>query len=142
MGQLRDPLSQLSQLWLREELRPISPSMEKMKPGPEEIPKVPQEKPEIPQENPKAPEENPKVRFSYDGFWTTQHPTAKAFSKEWFQAHLAMVPYAWDMVKMAFSVSKMCVFTVGLGTLGRALVDGAQLFAYTRFVHEVRSLSL
>jgi hypothetical protein len=120
MGVLRDPLSQG---WMRpQELRtdfPISPTPEKTK-------KV-------------TPEKSPEVRFSYDGFWMTQHPTAKAFSRDWFSAHLSMVPYCWDMIKMAFVVSKFCVVTVTLGTLGRAVVDAAQIYAYTRFVHEVQS---
>jgi len=90
-------------------------------------------------EKPKASvtQESPKVRYSNDGFWTTQHPAAKAFSIEWFRTHLVMIPYCWAMLKMAISVSRMSVITITLGTLGRALVDAAQLYAYTRFVNEV-----
>jgi hypothetical protein len=92
-----------------------------------------------PMEKPKTPvsEDSPKVRYSNDGFWTTQHPAAIAFSIEWFRTHLVMIPYCWAMLKMAMSVSKMSVITITLGTLGRALVDAAQLYAYTRFVNEV-----
>jgi hypothetical protein len=84
-------------------------------------------------------EKDAKVRYSYDGFWTTQHPVAKAFSKDWLKAHLEIIPYCWDMAKLAFSISKLCVFTIAMGTLGRAVVDAAQLYAYTRFVNEVQS---
>src|SRR5271169_915173 len=92
-----------------------------------------------PMEKPKASvtQESPKVRYSNDGFWTTQHPAAKAFSIEWFRTHLVMIPYCWAMLKMAISVSRMSVITITLGTLGRALVDAGQLYAYTRFVNEV-----
>lgn len=38
---------------------------------------------------------------------------------------------------MALSVSKLNVAIVALGTVGRAVVDAAQLYAYTRFVNEV-----
>lgn len=92
----------------------------------------PMEKPK-----PSVAQESPKVRYSNDGFWTTQHPAAKAFSIEWFRTHLVMIPYCWAMLKMAISVSRMSVITITLGTLGRAVVDAAQLYAYTRFVNEV-----
>ena len=82
-------------------------------------------------------EEKPKVRYSDDGFWTTQHPIARAFSVDWFKTHLAMIPYCWEMLRMAMSVSKMSVLIVSLGTVARAVVDAAQLYAYTRFVNEV-----
>ena len=99
----------------------------------------------VPMEKPKrsASEEPPKeasnVRFSDDGFWTTQHPAAKPFSLEWFRTHLGMLPYFWAMIKMALSVNKWSVAVVTLGTVGRAVVDAAQLYAYTRFVNEVYS---
>jgi len=38
---------------------------------------------------------------------------------------------------MALSVSKLNVAVVTFGTVGRAVVDAAQLYAYTRFVNEV-----
>ena len=38
---------------------------------------------------------------------------------------------------MAISVSRLSVATITFGTLGRAIVDAAQLYAYTRFVNEV-----
>ena len=97
----------------------------------------------IPMEKPKSsgPEEALKepsnVRFSNDGFWTTQHPAAKPFSVEWFRTHVGMIPYVWAMIKMALSVSKLSVAVVALGTVARAIVDAAQLYAYTRFVNEV-----
>ena len=97
----------------------------------------------IPMEKPKssAPKEPPKehcnVRLSNDGFWTTQHPAAKPFSIEWFRIHATMIPYFWAMIKMALSVSKLDVAVVTFGTVGRAVVDAAQLYAYTRFVNEV-----
>jgi hypothetical protein len=90
-------------------------------------------------EHPRSPvkEEAPKVRYSNDGFWTTRHPAATAFSVEWFKTHFVMVPYCWAMLNMALSVSKFSVALIALGTVGRALVDAAQLYAYTRFVNEV-----
>lgn len=97
----------------------------------------------LPMEKPKtsAPKESPKepsnIRLSNDGFWTTQHPAAKPFSIEWFRIHVTMIPYFWAMIKMALSVSKLNVAIVALGTVGRAVVDAAQLYAYTRFVNEV-----
>lgn len=93
----------------------------------------------IPMEKPKASatKDSPKVRYSNDGFWTTQHPAAKAFSIEWFKIHVVMIPYCWAMFRMAVSVSRLSVITIILGTLGRAVVDAAQLYAYTRFVNEV-----
>lgn len=90
------------------------------------------EKPKLP-----ASDEAPKIRYSNDGFWTTQHPAAKAFSIEWFKTHIVMIPYCWAMLKMAISVSRLSVATISLGTVGRAIVDVAQLYAYTRFVNEV-----
>ena len=96
------------------------------------IPTLPMEKPKVP-----ATEEAPKVRYSDDGFWTTQHPAAKAFSIEWFRTHIVMIPYCWAMLKMAISVSRLSVATITLGTVLRAIVDAAQLYAYTRFVNEV-----
>jgi len=82
-------------------------------------------------------ENKPKVRYSDDGFWTTQHPDATAFSIEWFKFHLAMVPYCLELLRMAYSVSSSCLLTVAVGTIVRAFVDAAQLYAYTRFVNEV-----
>jgi hypothetical protein len=82
-------------------------------------------------------DDKPKVRYSNDGFWTTQHPAATAFSIEWFKIHIAMVPYCLELLRMAFSVSKSCLLTVAVGTVVRAFVDAAQLYAYTRFVNEV-----
>jgi hypothetical protein len=84
-----------------------------------------------------AVREPSNVRLSNDGFWTTQHPAAKPFSVEWFRIHVGMIPYVWAMIKMALSVSKLSVAVVALGTVGRAVVDAAQLYAYTRFVNEV-----
>ena len=84
-----------------------------------------------------ALKEPSNVRFSNDGFWTTQHPAAKPFSFEWFRIHVGMIPYVWAMIKMALSVSKLSVVVVALGTVARAIVDAAQLYAYTRFVNEV-----
>lgn len=94
----------------------------------------------IPMEKPKisTTEGAPKVRYSDDGFWTTQHPADKAFSVEWFKTHLAMIPYCWEMLKMAISVCRLSVVTIALGTLARAFVDSALLYSYTRFVNEVR----
>jgi hypothetical protein len=85
-----------------------------------------------------APKRDPDVRYSNDGFWTTQHPSAKPFSFEWFNVHISMFPYFWEMFKMAISVSKAGVVTIIFGTIARAFVDAAQLYAYTRFVNEVR----
>lgn len=82
-------------------------------------------------------EDQPKVRYSNDGFWTTQHPAATAFSLEWFKIHFAMVPYCLELLRMAYSVSSSCLLTVAVGTIVRAFVDAAQLYAYTRFVNEV-----
>jgi hypothetical protein len=95
--------------------------------------------PIIPMEKPKTcpDKKNPNLRYSDDGFWTTTHPIAKAFSKEWFKTHLSMIPYCWAMFKMAISVSKISVATIVFGTIARAIVDAAQLYAYTRFVNEV-----
>jgi hypothetical protein len=87
-------------------------------------------------------EDKPKVRYFDDGVWTTQHPTATAFSLEWFQIHLAMAPYCLELLKMAFLVSKSCLLTVAVGTVVRAFVDATQLYAYTRFVNEVLSMKL
>jgi hypothetical protein len=94
---------------------------------------------EKPKEKPQGSKkkEGPGVRYTYDGFWTTQHPAAKAFSVDWFKTHLTMIPYCWEMLVMAATVSKISVITVILGTVGRAFVDAAQLYAYTRFVNEV-----
>ena len=94
---------------------------------------------EKPQEKPQGSKkkESPGVRYTYDGFWTTQHPAAKAFSVDWFKTHFTMIPYCWEMLVMASTVSKISVITVVLGTVGRAFVDAAQLYAYTRFVNEV-----
>jgi hypothetical protein len=83
--------------------------------------------------------DKPKVRYSYDGFWTTQHPDTTAFSIEWFKIHFSMIPYCWVMLKMALSVSKASVLIVAMGTVCRAIIDAAQLYAYTRFVNEVRA---
>ena len=96
------------------------------------IPTIPMEKPKV-----SVAEEVPKIRYSNDGFWTTQHPAAKAFSVEWFKTHIVMIPYCWAMLKMAISVSRLSVAIIALGTVGRAIVDAAQLYAYTRFVNEV-----
>jgi hypothetical protein len=96
------------------------------------IPTIPMEKPKV-----SVTEESPKIRYSNDGFWTTQHPAAKAFSIEWFKTHIVMIPYCWAMLKMATSVSRLSVAKIALGTVGRAIVDAAQLYAYTRFVNEV-----
>lgn len=79
----------------------------------------------------------PDVKISYDGFWTTQRPAAGPFSKEWFQTQFSVMPYWWAMIKLAMSVSKSCVAIVAFGTLGRALIDAAKLYANGRFVHEV-----
>ena len=84
-----------------------------------------------------AAQKSPKVRYSCDGFWTTQHPAAKAFTFEWFNVHMSMVPYFWAMLKLALSVSKQSVITIVLGTIFRAVLDVASLYAYTRFVNEV-----
>src|ERR1700753_3861130 len=51
--------------------------------------------------------EIPDVRYTYDGFWTTQHPAAKAFSAEWFKTQFTMIPYCWEMAVMATAVSKI-----------------------------------
>jgi hypothetical protein len=83
--------------------------------------------------------DTPGVRYTYDGFWTTQHPAAKAFSADWFRTHFTMIPYCWEMAVMAARVSMISAMTVVLGTIGRAIVDAAQLYAYTRFVNEVSS---
>jgi hypothetical protein len=104
---------------------------------------IPMEKPKVaavPSPEDPLPKQPSNVRLSNDGFWTTQHPAAKAFSVEWFRIHLAMIPYFWAMIRMAMSVSKLSVAIVGFGTVGRAVVDAAQLYAYTRFVNEVPSL--
>jgi hypothetical protein len=84
-------------------------------------------------------QEKSKARYSYDGFWTTKLPAATAFSFEWFKTHSVVIPYCWSMLKMALSVSKWDVFVIMFGTIARAVVDAAQLYAYTRFVTEVRS---
>ena len=91
---------------------------------------------EKPKESPSA-EKPPKIRYSNDGFWTTQHPATTAFSIEWFKTHLVVLPYCWEMLKMSLAVSRWSCFIITFGTLARALVDVAQLYAYTRFVNEV-----
>jgi hypothetical protein len=83
--------------------------------------------------------EAPKDRYSDDGFWTTRLPAATAFSLEWFRTHFFMIPYSWSMLKMALSVSKWSVFVVLFGTIARALVDAAKLYASTRLVSQVQN---
>jgi hypothetical protein len=117
MGQIRDRSSACRQRDRRPKDRATSKPMEK--------PKV------------STTEPNPKVRYSDDGFWTTQHPADKAFSIEWFKTHLAMIPYCWEMLRLAISVSRISVVKIALGTLARACVDSALLYSYTRFVNEV-----
>jgi len=92
---------------------------------------------EKPKDSPSA-EKVPKIRYSNDGFWTTQHPATTAFSIEWFKTHLVVLPYCWEMLKMSLTVSRWSCLIITFGTLARALVDVAQLYAYTRFVNEVR----
>jgi hypothetical protein len=86
-------------------------------------------------------ESRPKFRYTSDGFWTTQQPAAKAFSIEWFKIHISVLPYCWTMFQMAWSVSQAAVLTIGLGTIARALLDVASIYAYMRFVSEVRQIS-
>lgn len=81
---------------------------------------------------------DPKVLYTCDGFWTTQRPSARAFSIEWFKIHLSMAPYCWAMLKMAWSVGQQSVLTIIFGTICRAFLDVASIYAYTRFVNEVQ----
>jgi hypothetical protein len=87
--------------------------------------------------SPPIAEKSPKIRYSNDGFWTTQEPASTAFSIEWFRTHLVVLPYCWEMLKMCLTVSRWTCLVITAGTIARAFVDIAQIYAYTRFVNEV-----